>query len=147
MGVARAFDDSPVEIALSEEAMTRHVHVLGKTGSGKSTLLVHMAIQTALAGQGLLFLDPHGKTVDRLLAELPPQVRDRVWVIRCADTANPVRLNAFALSDPTAREIVIGDLAEAFQQLFDPHNQGIVGPRFQRIMRRVLGSLSQLRGD
>lgn len=31
MGVARSFDDSPVDIALPEEAMSRHVHVFGES--------------------------------------------------------------------------------------------------------------------
>ena len=42
---------------------------------------------------------------------------------------------------------MIGDLVEAFQKLFDPRYQGIVGARFQRIMRNVLASLSEVRGE
>ncbi len=57
-----------------------------------------------------------------------------------------MRLNPLAV-DAAERDLVIGDLVEAFQQLFDPAYQGIVGPRFQRIMRNILATLSEVRGD
>jgi energy-coupling factor transporter ATP-binding protein EcfA2 len=146
-GAARTIRDELCDIVLTDEVLSRHIHVIGETGSGKSTLLTALALETAARGQGLLFMDPHGTTVDRILRELDPEARDRVWLIRCGDTANPVRLNPFAVSDPGARDLVIGDMAEAFQQLFDPNYEGIVGPRFQRIMRNTLSSLSEVRGE
>lgn len=133
------------ELRLPPEVMSRHVHVIGETGSGKSTLLTEMALDCAASGEGLMFLDPHGQTVDRILAELDPGARERVWLVRCGDVANPVRLNPFAVDAPE-RELAIGNMLEAFQQLFDPNYQGIVGPRFQRTMRRALASLSAVRG-
>ena len=146
-GASRTIRDELCDIVLTDEVLSRHVQVIGETGSGKSTLLTALALETAARGQGFLFLDPHGTTVDRILRELDPRSRDRVWLIRCGDTANPVKLNPFAVPDPADRDLVIGDMAEAFQQLFDPNYEGIVGPRFQRIMRNTLASLSEVRGD
>jgi hypothetical protein len=145
-GVARTIRDELCDIVLTDEVLSRHVHVIGETGSGKSTLLTALALETAARGQGFLFLDPHGTTVDRILREMDPTARERVWLIRCGDTRNPVRLNPFAVPDAASRDLVIGDMVEAFQQLFDPKYEGIVGPRFQRVMRNVLASLSEVRG-
>lgn len=126
--------------------LSRHVHIIGETGSGKSTAMTQMAVDAAARGEGFLFLDPHGQTVDRVIAEMTPDARERTWLIRCGDLHNPVRLNPLAVG-PQERDLVIGDLVEAFQKLFDPRYQGIVGARFQRIMRNVLASLSEVRGE
>jgi energy-coupling factor transporter ATP-binding protein EcfA2 len=146
VGRARDLQDDEVDVVLDDETMSRHVHVIGESGSGKSTLLAALAAETAMRGEGLLLLDPHGTTVDRVLRELPPAARDRVLVIRCGDAANPVRLNPFAVDDLRSQDIVISDMLEAFQQLFDPAQQGIVGPRFQHTMKYALKTLVSFRG-
>jgi ABC-type phosphate/phosphonate transport system ATPase subunit len=43
---------------------SRHTYVIGKTGMGKSTMLENMAIQDIRNGEGMAFIDPHGKTAD-----------------------------------------------------------------------------------
>lgn len=145
--VGRVHDerDQVRDLSLTRQVLSRHVHIIGETGSGKSTVMTQMAVDAAARGEGLLFLDPHGQTVDRIVAEMSPEARERTWLIRCGDLQNPVRLNPLAV-DERERELMIGDLVEAFQQLFDPAYQGIVGPRFQRIMRNALASLSEVRG-
>lgn len=134
------------DLTLNRQVLSRHVHIIGETGSGKSTVMTQMAVDAAARGEGFLFLDPHGQTVDRIVAEMSPAARERTWLIRCGDLQNPVRLNPLAV-DAAERDLVIGDLVEAFQQLFDPAYQGIVGPRFQRIMRNILTTLNEVRGD
>lgn len=146
IGVAKDLADSPFDVYLDDQMMSRHVHVIGETGSGKSTLLAAMAVETAANGGGLLMLDPHGTTVDRVIRELPVEARDRVVLIRCGDVANPVRLNPMAVSDPDLQDMVISDLLDAFQVLYDPRHEGIVGPRFQHIMRHTLSTLATIRG-
>lgn len=147
LGVARDFQNRRIPVILDDEMMSRHLHIVGEPGSGKSTVLTAIAIETAARGGGLLMLDPHGTTVDRILAELPPEARDRVLLIRCGDTANPARLNPLSLTDPTLQDIVVSDLLDAFQQLFDPRQEGIVGPRFQHTMRHALSTLIYYRGQ
>lgn len=58
-----------VKFGIKAKDRTKHVYVIGKTGMGKSTLLENMAIQDLKNGEGMAFIDPHGKTAD-LLFEL-----------------------------------------------------------------------------
>jgi DNA helicase HerA-like ATPase len=49
------------EVILSDLDRLRHVHVIGQTGTGKSTFLTNSIIQDIHNGEGIAFLDPHGR--------------------------------------------------------------------------------------
>lgn len=136
----------PIPVELDEEERLRHVHVLGRTGTGKSSALAGMAHGLAQRGEGTLIVDPHGQLCDRILAELPESVVDRVWLIRCADVSNPVPINALAEPDPVRRDIAIAELCATFQYLFDPNHTGIVGPRFHERVGMTLRALATMHG-
>lgn len=136
----------PVPVLLTLGERVRHVHVLGRTGTGKSSALAGMAHGIASRGEGALIADPHGTLCDRILAELPEDARDRVWVIRCGDVANAVPINPMAESDPARRDIAIADLCAMFQYLFDKRETGIVGPRFIDRVAMTLRALSAVHG-
>lgn len=146
VGTAVDVSGRPHDVRLPRDVMARHLHVLGETGSGKSTLLTTMAVETARTGEGFALIDPHGHTVDRVLRALTPEDLERTWIIRCGDPDNPVRLNPFSVSDARIQDLLISDLVDAFQVLFDPSNQGIVGPRFMHSMRYALLTLAEARG-
>ena len=56
-----------VAFGIKAKDRTKHVYIIGKTGMGKSTVLENMAIQDIQSGNGLAFIDPHGKTAELLL--------------------------------------------------------------------------------
>ncbi len=59
---------------------SRHVYVIGKTGMGKSTLLENMATQDIQNGEGMAFIDPHGKTAELLLEYVPAsRIKDVIY--------------------------------------------------------------------
>ena len=59
---------------------TRHVYVIGKTGMGKSTILENMAVQDIQSGNGMAFVDPHGKSADLLLEYVPQErIKDVIY--------------------------------------------------------------------
>src|SRR3954464_9408875 len=69
---------------------TRHVYVIGKTGMGKSTLLENMAVKDVANGDGLCFIDPHGKTADLIMEYVPKErIRDVIWIAPF-DTDHPI---------------------------------------------------------
>ena len=60
------YSNQRVKFGIKAKDRTKHVYVIGKTGMGKSTLLENMAVQDIQNGEGLAFIDPHGKTADLL---------------------------------------------------------------------------------
>jgi hypothetical protein len=136
----------PVSIELTASERLRHVHVLGRTGTGKSSALAGIVHDLAARGEGALIADPHGTLCERILAELPDEARERVWVIRCGDVDNPVPINPLAEADPVRRDIAIAELCATFQYLFDKKETGIVGPRFSERVAMTLRALSAAHG-
>lgn len=146
LGRATTGGGRPVPVMLTDSERLRHVHVLGRTGTGKSSALAGMVHELAARGEGALIADPHGQLCDRILAELPDAARERVWVIRCGDVANPVPLNPIAVSDPVRRDIAIADVCASFQYLFDKKESGIVGPRFVERVAMTMRALAAVHG-
>ena len=147
---------SPVRIAPG--LLTRHVHVVGATGTGKSTLLRavgHGVLSAAAAGAvggrgaagtggGMMVLDPHGSTVNAIIAEAPEEALGRITLVRLDDTDHPVRLNPFRRRDA---EKVLEDVMSVLYEIFDPRHEGIIGPRFERIFRQIMTAQRVLLGD
>jgi len=101
----------PVEI--SDNARSRSLYVVGITGTGKSTLLERIAYQDMENGDGLCFLDPHGRSVDALVDAVPVGRKDDVVYWNTADIDRPFGINPFYCSDPSDPRVI-----EARQQAF-----------------------------
>ena len=132
--IGRAVDTSGINrrIRIGTTDLKRHYQIVGQTGSGKSTLLMTVVLSAARQGHGLTLFDPHGNTVDTVLRCLPEKYVDRVRVVRIGDADNPVPLNIWDSDDPEKEERNISDLCELFRDIFDPKQDGIVGPRYER---------------
>ncbi len=78
---------------IKAEDRSRHMYVIGKTGMGKSTLLENMAVQDIQSGEGMAFVDPHGKSADLLLGYVPKERVKDVLYFAPFDTDNPVSFN------------------------------------------------------
>ena len=96
----------------------RHVYVIGKTGMGKSTLLENMAVQDIQGGEGMVFIDPHGKTADLLLEYIPAnRIKDVVYFAPF-DTEYPISLNVLENVDDEKRHLVVTGLMSAFKKIW-----------------------------
>lgn len=120
------------DIAVGDADLRRHWQIIGQTGTGKSTLLLGAILSAIQNGQGLTFFDPHGSTIDALLPCIPRSCAGRVRVARLGDEDNPVPLNLWPSDDPRACEKTISDLNLLFSEIFDPNQEGFVGPRWER---------------
>lgn len=147
LGHAVDASGSQVPIQLGLPDLSRHVYIPGQTGAGKSTALRATAVELARSGNGLLFVDPHGETARLLLSELPAQRADDVVFVDCADPAHPAPINPFAVSDPLQRDAVLANVAAMFMDLFDPLQQGIVGPRWETWFRMGMLTLIAAHGE
>lgn len=112
-----------VKFGIRTEDRSKHMYAIGKTGMGKSTLLENMAIQDIQNGEGLAFLDPHGKTVDLLLEHVPEhRIKDVIYVAPF-DLENPIAFNvledtADGVTDPVRKQLIVSGLMSTFKKIW-----------------------------
>lgn len=107
-----------VKFGIKASDRTRHMYVIGKTGMGKSTLLENMAVQDIQNGNGIAFMDPHGKTADLFLDYIPENRIDDVVYFAPFDTENPISFNVMEDVDPDKRFLVVNGLMSAFKKIW-----------------------------
>ncbi|MCX6715942.1 MAG: type IV secretion system DNA-binding domain-containing protein [Candidatus Taylorbacteria bacterium] len=107
-----------LKFGIKAKDRTRHVYVIGKTGMGKSTLLENMAVQDIQNGDGMAFIDPHGKTADLLLEYVPKErIRDVIYIAPF-DTEFPISFNVLESVDPHKRHLVVSGLMSTFKKIW-----------------------------
>ncbi len=107
-----------VKFGIKDEDRLRHVYSIGKTGMGKSTMLENMAIQDIQNGNGMAFLDPHGKTADLLLDYVPEHRIKDVIYFAPFDTEYPISFNVMEDVGPERRHLVVAGLMSAFEKIW-----------------------------
>ena len=107
-----------VTFGIKAKDRTKHVYVIGKTGMGKSTVLENMAVQDIKNGEGMAFIDPHGKTAELLLEYVPEsRVKDVVYFAPF-DTEFPISFNVLESVDPDKRHLVVSGLMSTFKKIW-----------------------------
>lgn len=124
-------------IRLTLEDRRRHMYAVGQTGVGKSNFLENLALQDMLNGEGFAFVDPHGDTVDRLLAMVPKERTEDVIYFSPADMDFPMGLNLFEFNTPEQKDFLIQEAINMLYKLYDPQHQGIIGPRYEHWFRNA----------
>jgi len=107
-----------VPFGIRSKDRSRHVYVIGKTGMGKSTLLENMAVQDIQNGEGLAFIDPHGKTADLLLEYVPQERIKDVIYFAPFDTEHPISFNVMEDVGANKRHLVANGLMSAFKKIW-----------------------------
>lgn len=107
-----------VKFGIKAKDRTKHIYVIGKTGMGKSTLLENMAVQDIQNGEGMAFIDPHGKTADLLLEYVPKERINDVIHIAPFDVDFPISFNVLESVDPTKRHLVVSGLMSTFKKIW-----------------------------
>jgi hypothetical protein len=128
----------PVQVKASMSDRLRHVYMVGRTGTGKSTLIQNMALQDIEAGRGVGVIDPHGDLFSAIMARIPPHRVQDVVVFDPSDEGRPVALNILDLQSEFERNMMIADFLGLLYSLFDPGHTGIIGPRFENIVRHSM---------
>lgn len=148
LGTATTAEGRPREVRIRADDLLLHTHVLGSTGSGKSSFLAGLVQEAIRAGIGVSLLDPHGHLVRRVLDEASVDVAERLTVVHSGNEARPVPINPLAGPNP---ELASDAIISVLRELHDPHNQGFLGPVFERHLntllsaqRAVLGSRANL---
>ncbi|MEK7464061.1 MAG: type IV secretory system conjugative DNA transfer family protein [Patescibacteria group bacterium] len=107
-----------VTFGIKAKDRTKHVYVIGKTGMGKSTLLENMAVQDIKNGEGMAFIDPHGKTAELLLEYVPEHRHKDVVYFAPFDMEHPISFNVLESVDPDKRHLVVSGLMSTFKKIW-----------------------------
>jgi energy-coupling factor transporter ATP-binding protein EcfA2 len=97
---------------------SKHMYVIGKTGMGKSTLLENMAVQDIQSGEGMAFIDPHGKTAELLLEYVPEHRIKDVLYFAPFDMEYPISFNVMEDVGPDKRHLVANGLMSTFEKIW-----------------------------
>ncbi|MDO8564890.1 MAG: type IV secretion system DNA-binding domain-containing protein [bacterium] len=107
-----------IPFGIKSHDRSRHMYVIGKTGMGKSTLLENMAIQDIRNGNGICFVDPHGKTADLLLDYVPEERIKDVLYFAPFDMEYPVSFNIMEDIGADRRHLVVSGLMATFEKIW-----------------------------
>ncbi|MCX6740350.1 MAG: type IV secretion system DNA-binding domain-containing protein [Candidatus Parcubacteria bacterium] len=124
------------DIYLTDDDRRRHVYIIGQTGTGKSQLQINMVIQDIMKGKGLCFIDPHGDTIDTIMQFIPKERAEDVIIFDPSDTDRPVALNMMEFERPEQKTLVINEMMNVFDKLYDLKATG--GPIFEQYMRNTM---------
>jgi len=107
------------KFGIKAEDRSKHVYVIGKTGMGKSTLLENMAVQDIQHGNGLVFVDPHGGTAEKLLEYIPEERIKDVLYFAPFDMEHPVSFNIMEDVGANKRHLVVNGLMSVFEKIWE----------------------------
>jgi energy-coupling factor transporter ATP-binding protein EcfA2 len=131
-----------VTFGIKAKDRTKHVYVIGKTGMGKSTLLENMAVQDIKNGEGMAFIDPHGKTAELLLEYVPEHRQKDVVYFAPFDMDYPIAFNVLESVDPDKRHLVVSGLMSTFKKIW----QDAWSARMEYILTNTLLALLEYPG-
>lgn len=131
------FRGAKKKINLDPHDRKRHMYIIGQTGTGKSVFLKNCAVQDMLNGDGFCFIDPHGDAVEELLAMVPRERTEDIIYFCPSDMDYPMGLNIFEFHKPEQKDFLIQEAINMLVKLYDPNNQGIIGPRYEHLFRNA----------
>jgi hypothetical protein len=135
------------DVMMGDDDRRRHTYIIGQTGTGKSWFLANMILQDIYMGKGLALLDPHGATVEQVLERIPPERAEDVIYFNPADVHRPFGLNYLEFRNEYEKHEVVNGFLGLMKKMFDPHDQGIVGPRFERAVRNAMLTVMSEQGN
>lgn len=126
-------------IRAGEEALMRHLYIMGQTGTGKTTMLKSMIMDRIHNGDGMAILDPHGDLYDSVVHSIPAHRRGDVVCFNPLDREHLPAFNPLIYDHeryPMQRSVIIDDLIRSFEDRWDMRVAG--GPMFEQMFSIVL---------
>jgi hypothetical protein len=134
-------------IFISDDDRRRHMYIIGKTGTGKSEFLKQMALQDINEGKGLCFMDPHGTAITDILQLIPPERAEDVIYFNPSDLDYPLGINLLEAETEEQKHFMVNSIIGLMYKLYDPHQTGIIGPRFEHAIRNAMLTVMSVPGN
>lgn len=127
-------------VRLLKDDKRRHFYIVGQTGTGKSVLLQEMIRQDMEMGEGVALIDPHGDLAEKVLGLVPPSRIKDVIYFNPGDVEKPLGINMLEYDSrfPESKTLVVNELLEIFEKLYNLKATGFGGPVFEQYMRNAL---------
>jgi hypothetical protein len=106
-----------IEVRLSPDQRSRHIHCIGASGTGKSTLLFNLIRQDIESGQGIAVLDPHGDLIERILGIIPETRTRDVILLDPSDEEYSIGFNILSAHSDLEKTLLASDLVSVFERL------------------------------
>lgn len=106
-----------LEVSLSNDQRTKHIHLIGASGSGKSTLMLNLITQDLEMNQGLCVIDPHGDLIDSVIASIPEHRIKDVVLFDPADAEFPIGFNILQANSELEKTLLSSDLVATFRRM------------------------------
>ena len=142
--IGRAFGrDEIFDFGIKLKDRDHHMYIVGKTGMGKSTLLEHIAIQDIENGNGLIFMDPHGYSVDHIINYVSEmRIKDCIYFAPF-DVDHPIAFNIMEDIGYDRRHLVASSLISAFKKIWGETSWS---DRMEHILNNTLLALLEYPG-
>lgn len=125
-------------ICFERDDRRRHMYVIGQTGAGKSWALLRMIMQDIYNGDGVCLMDPHGALAEMVLERMPHERAEDVLYFNASDFERPFGFNLLDYQNEQDKHRVVNGFIGMLKKLFDPNDQGIVGPILERAVRNAM---------
>ena len=115
------FRNSMTKFGIRAKDRFRHTYIIGKSGTGKTTLLENMIVQDIYNGNGLMFIDPHGESADKLLRYIPSSRINDVIYFFPGDSEFPIAFNPMEISEGASaseRSLIADGLMTVFKKIW-----------------------------
>jgi hypothetical protein len=128
-------------VAITPNASTRGLYILGPTGTGKTSLIKNLVRDDLIAGRGLAVVETNGDLISDLLDLIPPNRIADVVLVDPTDPDSAVGFNPFVGAGDAS--LVADQLGELFQRLW----KDFWGPRTGQLAHMGLLTLAGREGS
>ena len=99
---------------------------------------MRMVVQDIYNGDGVCFIDPHGQTAELILDRIPPERAEDVIYFNAGDFDRPFGFNLMEYYNEQDMHRIVNSFIALLIKLFDPNQQGFVGPIMQQAVRNSM---------
>jgi len=125
-------------ISLSSQDRPQKIFITGIPGTGVSFYLTSLLKQDINAKNPTILLDPYGNLTENLKSVLTSELKENVYFIDIGKEKQKFNLNIFEDKKESDKKEVAETIINLMYDLYDPNKTGIIGPRFEQVVRNAI---------